>query len=116
MERLCVTKFVQQFCRLSGKWVIVLYPNHEFGFEELQKAAPFITISTRAETDGTAIDDIQAVMDGEMMVVCDSKKECEELFNQIVCDGPTQSNPYDGPCKVYAWTCGPDGQILNENT
>ena len=49
-------------------------------------------------------------------VVCDSREECERLFEGVVGDdGPTELNPYDGPYKAFAVTYDPDGQGWNEN-
>jgi hypothetical protein len=31
-------------------------------------------------------------------------------------DGPTKTNPYNGPVRVFACTYDPDGITMNENT
>ena len=50
-------------------------------------------------------------------IVCDSREECERLFEGVVGDdGPTELNPYGGPYKAFATTCGPNGQGYDENT
>lgn len=101
--------------RALGKPVLYLHWNWPqdangvelYQFEELVKAVPFISLQ----------DDGQAVCDGFMFVVCDSREQMDELFWQVVGDdGPTPSNPYDGPMSVYALTCDENGQPLNENT
>jgi hypothetical protein len=58
----------------------------------------------------------QIMMDGEGFCTFSTKEEMEAFYDMIVGDdGPTKSNPYDGPIRVYALTCGPDG-LMNENT
>lgn len=110
MDKLTVTDLVQQYCKLTKRWAVVLYPGDDDALSEIENAAPFIDF----KGDNN---DHQAIIDGEMVVLCDSETECDRVFNSIVGDdGPTELNPYDGPCKIYAWTCGPDGEILTENT
>ena len=59
----------------------------------------------------------QLIADAGGYIVCDSDEEMEELFWQTVGDdGPTASNPYLGKGRIYALTCGDDGQLRNENT
>lgn len=71
------------------------------------KPAPFICHIRHAQT----------LVDGVAFLFFDTEEELKEYYNQVVGDdGPTEANPYDGPCRVYALTCGPDGQLLNENT
>lgn len=54
---------------------------------------------------------------GEGFVMFDTEAEMDEYYNQTVGEeGPTPTNPYNGPAKVYALTCSPTGEILTENT
>ena len=106
MRKLEITELVQHYCKLSGKWAVVLCTPEESSFADLQDAANFLTE-----------DDCQAMTDGLMIVMCDSEDEHWTVFNSIVGDdGPSDLNSYNGPCRIYAWTCGPDGDILTENT
>jgi hypothetical protein len=76
-------------------------------YAEVLKAAPYLTVC----------DHSQAILDGSAVIVCDSVKEQETLYWQTVGDdGPTKTNKYDGPARVYALTIDRTGQILNENT
>ncbi len=113
MNKLTLTKLVQQHCKLTQKWAVVLYPDPEVehNFDELRMAVPFLKINTDDDNDDT-----QAVADGLMIVLCDSEDECWQTFEKIRGDDKPECNDYDGPCHVYAWTCGPDGEILTENT
>lgn len=47
----------------------------------------------------------------------DSEEELDRYYNKTVGDdGPTETNSYDGPVRVYALTCDPSGSLMNENT
>lgn len=75
-------------------------------YAEILKAAPYLTFSNA-----------QVLIDGEAVIVCDSVKEQEKLYRQTVGDdGPTKTNPYKGPARVYALTIDKTGHTLNENT
>lgn len=75
--------------------------------EEIVKAAPYLSLH----------DDCQAILDGCAFIVCDSYEEMQKLYDQTVGDdGPTKSNSYDGPIRIYALTCNAQGQTENENT
>ena len=84
-------------------------PDHPAFAAEWDKAAPYLTYDDN-ET-------MQAVFDGNAIIVCDSDKERDRLYNLTVGDdGPTKTNSYDGPVRVYALTIDRTGQTLNENT
>lgn len=58
----------------------------------------------------------QICFDGEGFAIFDTEEEMNSFYDKIVGDdGPTKSNPYNGPIRVYALTFGPNG-MLNENT
>ena len=113
MNKLTITDLVQQHCKLTKKWAVVLFPDmsEDFLFDEIKRAVPFLKIDPREGND-----DIQAIIDGLMIVLCDSEGECYRVFEQIRGDDKPDNNDYNGPCRVYAWTCSADGEILNENT
>lgn len=76
---------------------------------EWDKAAPYLTYDDN-ET-------MQAVFDGHAIVVCETDKERDKLYDMTVGDdGPTKTNSYDGSVRVYALTIDRNGQTLNENT
>ncbi len=106
MNKLDITPLIQHYCQLAKQWAVVLFIPFEDDLSEIVKSIPFITC-----------EDHQAISDGLMIVMCDSLEEHWKVFNSIVCkDGPTVWNSYDGPCKTYAYTIGPCGNILTENT
>ncbi len=76
---------------------------------EWDKAAPYLKFDDN-ET-------MQAVFDGQAIIVCDTDKERDQLYHMTVGDdGPTKTNSYDGSVRVYALTIDRTGQALNENT
>ncbi len=108
MIKITLTELVQKHCKLTQQWAVVIYPSSDdHSFSDMQGAVPFLDLNN----------DLQAMADGLMIVLCDSEMEHDRVFNSIVGDdGPTKLNKYNGPYKAYAWTCGPDGEILTENT
>ena len=54
---------------------------------------------------------------GSLYLLFPRGEDAYNTFHQVVGDdGPTRTNPYNGPVKVYACVCGPDGKITTENT
>lgn len=73
----------------------------------LPKAAPYLDIAKH----------MQIMADGTGYMLFDSEEEMDHIYYQTVGDdGPTKLNPYNGSIKIYALTCNPDGQTMNENT
>lgn len=111
---------MKMYCHAKNKWA-VYYSGLRVGeprssnadawatyLEEQKKALIFL--------DPEADDYHQIMMDGEGFSIFDTKEEMEAFYDMIVGDdGPTKSNPYNGPIRVYALTCGPNG-LMNENT
>ena len=61
--------------------------------------------------------DSSCVFGGEAWFLFDTENELDEAYFDFVGDdGPTKRNPYDGELRIYALTCGPDGNLMNENT
>lgn len=108
------------YCRLAKKFGLLLsIPNWLFDddsfhgdfYVEVFKAAPYLE-EVFNDQHG-----MQAVMDGKVYLVFDTEEEMQRHYNLTVGDdGPTETNPYDGPISIYALCCGPDGEFLNENT
>lgn len=106
-------------CKTKKKWGLFLsfeppkYPEdyNDLGawVKERQKAAPYLTADMLLDQD---VPDY-----GYMYIFFKTKKEMEKHFWLTVGDdGPTGLNHYNGPVKIYALTCDPRGQTLNENT
>lgn len=97
-----------ELCRTSKSWGLYLSFNEHAQFSaDGPSAAPYLTME----------DDAQALIDGELFILCSTEVEMIDLFDQTVGDdGPTATNAYDGEARAYALTCSPDGVLLNENT
>jgi hypothetical protein len=94
-------EIIREYCKLTGKYIIIFAIDDCIDIRETQKAIPFITIDDLFQYD---------------CVLCDSEEEVYDLFNRIVGDdGPTELNKYDGPARVHALVCGPNG-FETENT
>lgn len=114
MKLATITDMLREYCAASGKYAIMIIPSsasmmetHPDYVKEVRKAAPYL--EGHDET-------IQFVADEVGYLLCDTREEMERLFGMTVGDdGPTKANTYDGPVRVYALTCGPDG-LENENT
>ena len=75
--------------------------------DDIVKAAPFLDFKVHT----------QIFSDEIGFVFADTEEEILALFNKTVGDeGPTKSNPYEGPGKVYALTCGSDGEFISCNS
>jgi hypothetical protein len=87
----------------------VLYLSHALrqrsDERDLAKAAPLV-----------GEDDLIELFDNCIWLEFGTYEAAREVFDCIVGDdGPTKTNPYDGPCRVYAYLAGPEGGIT-ENT
>ena len=108
---LTATETMQLLARSIQKPCILLYFNfmdNDSGFDEILKAAPYIDFNHQ----------MQAMLDGVAIVVCEDREEQQRLYLMTVGDdGPTKTNPYSGnKARVYALTCNEKGELENENT
>jgi hypothetical protein len=102
-----VLDVVETLARVTKKWVLYISFGGTDDWMEIIKAAPYLNWNL----------DTQCIMEGSAVILCESQEECEKLFWQTVGDdGPTKTNKYDGPARVFAITCSSDGQLMNENT
>lgn len=104
MKLLNQTETLQELCRLSSKpgMFIAWVEDH---LVEVVKAAPYLK------------DYVQAQFDGSAYMLFKDEREMMRYYRRTVGDdGPTKQNPYDGPARVYALTCGADGELQTENT
>lgn len=57
------------------------------------------------------------IEDGGGILVFRTEALCRAAYDSTVGeDGPTKTNPYDGPVHVYCLTCDDKGILHNENT
>lgn len=74
---------------------------------EICKAAPYLS----------TVETPNIIFDGYGFLSFDSEDECNHHFDLTVGDdGPTVLNTYNGEVRVYAMTCAPNGDLMNENT
>lgn len=111
MEVLDQVKTLQALCKALGKYGVHIFISEmgdvSTGWSEILKAAPYLELGKHG----------QLLCDRQGFLLFDSLKEMEEVFWQTVGDdGPTPANPYNGPARVYAITCSPEGELMNENT
>lgn len=111
----------QHYCRLANKWGLYLRVSEcpEDGYADHIRGATMLEpVPAPAVGPGDAGDVFSRLLyEGAACLFFDTRAEMEAVYGRIVGDeGPTESNPYDGPCRVYALTCRNDGQLLNENT
>lgn len=94
-------EFVAVYCKAAHKWAIWFGLPHDVPPLEARRAAPWLPPGT---------------LPGSGVAVFDTQQAAEEAFWATVGDdGPTKTNPYSGPAKVYACLVGPDG-LMSENT
>lgn len=102
-------KVLAALCQSKNCWGI--YISHVFsagiGPHELARAAPFLE-------EGQAMD-FWHYESGYLLF--DSEEQMLLHYNQVKGDdGPTRSNPYDGPASIFAVTCNPSGELMDVNT
>jgi hypothetical protein len=110
MEHFDAVTVLSPLCGAANKWGMYIsfqtYPKYP-DFDELKKAIPYLDMRKHG----------QIFAEGCGWFLFDTEKECEEAFwSTVGDDGPTKTNPYNGPVRVYAVTCAPNGQLMNENT
>lgn len=95
------------YCKSTKQWGLLISFWHEGDdYKEILKAAPYLNFH----------DDGQVIIDGQGYFF-GTQEEVNRRYNLTVGDdGPTATNPYDGPARVYALTCDDAGVLRNENT
>lgn len=105
MEVLTWSRAVDELAKALNKWVLYLsYSSGEL--PDIEKAAPI----------GLSKTQLIDLYIGQLWIIFDNEKDALEAFGKIVGDdGPTKTNPYNGPGRVYSLLSGPNGGIT-ENT
>ena len=111
MKKLNRFQAFQELCKATNKFGLYI----SFGWclednidmKEICSAAPYLDFPK----------DCQLLSEGQAVILCDSLDERNDLFEKTVGDeGSTKFNKYSGKATVYALTCDPNGQLMNENT
>jgi hypothetical protein len=100
-------RLMEKYCETTGKYILYIHLLvDEHPPEEYIKAAPWLKLHEH----------FNVFMEGYGYFEFDTEEEMYAVYNQTVGDdGPTKLNPYNGPARIYALTCGPRG-LQNENT
>lgn len=110
-KSLLPSDLLQLHCKASGCWGLLLRlpdwsePITKLNMSsEVRKAAPYL------QGDWS-------VWPGDTVFFFGTRKEIEGMFWQTVGeDGPTKTNSYNGPARVYAVTSDDRGNLQHENT
>lgn len=99
-------EILKLYSLLAQKPCMLITFDTDQNIDEILKAAPYLNIAMNC----------QIISDGIGFLQFNSTNEMEKYFQLTVGDdGPTKTNPYNGPARVYAITCN-NGQLENENT
>lgn len=112
-----LTELFQAHCKTTGLYGLYVQRRHELdhlesGLLDTTKGCPFLGFFPSPHNPHA-----QVIFNGEGFFFFDTSEELERHYDQVVGeDGPTASNPYTGPATWYGLTCGPDGNLITENT
>ena len=96
----CITK-------VSKKWGMYICLDSDKPWGDIVKAAPYLNKD----------DHWRVFSEGKAYMLFDTEEEMQRHYDMTVGDdGPTALNKHNGPVRVYAVTCSPDGKCLTENT
>ena len=112
MKLVTSQEMLSAYCKAAGVWGMLWRASFaddwstELRYAEVREAAPWM--------DRLMV--VRAV-EGDVGFVVGTEAEVLAAFGATVGDeGPTKTNPYNGGARVYALTCGADGELRNENT
>ena len=107
MEILSNIKALSVICKKSKKFGMYINFYEDQEYSDTMKAAPYLDFLTH----------YQVFCDCQAWLLFDTEKEMLDYYDKTVGDdGPTKLNQYKGKATVYALTCSPAGELLNENT
>lgn len=97
-------------CKVNGKWGMyasLSTPGEDEA--EVTLAAPWLASDPMLW--------FHLRVEGCVYLFFDTREEMVAVYEQTVGDdGPKGTNTYDGPARVYATTCDPNGNGITENT
>lgn len=105
---------LKSLCKGGGKYGMycsVSSSEDNFDVDEMLKAVPWMAKPSHQE------EALSLWYNGQGFFLFNSKREMEDAYwKTIGDDGPSSTNSYCGPVRVYALTCYSDGCLMNENT
>jgi len=115
MQVLDSTKILSELCKATKRWGLFISGwNWDIALKEDGNkilAAPYLDFESEQDCM------LQVMGDCQGYLMFDTEEEMLKYYDMTVGDdGPTELNKYNGKNKIYALTCGPDGQFQNENT
>lgn len=104
-------EITDELAKAMRKWV--LYLSCSNAADDPLEAIPGLR---DAAPIGLSDSQIMELYLGQIWITFDNEADALAAFGRVVGDdGPTKTNPYDGPTRVYAMLSGPAGGIT-ENT
>lgn len=101
------TALAQFIAKQQSKWVLCCCVSEDDAGDNIFGAIPWL----EAEEDAH-----QTLMEGFVFALCDTEEECMKLYDQVIGKyGPTDTNPYNGTGRVYAYVIASTGEIITEN-
>ena len=104
MQKLTVSELACAYSLFTHMNIVGMHLPESPSFAEIMLAAPILTIG-----------DFQLISDGIGFIVCDTIEEALNVYHNIVGDDGSETNPYNGDVRVYAYVIE-DGEITMENT
>lgn len=97
-------------CKVNKKWgMYASLSDCDQTEAETLKAAPWIAQDPMLW--------FHLTVEGHVYLFFDTKEEMVAAYTQTVGDdGPNEANTYNGPARVYATTCDPNGNGITQNT
>src|SRR4249919_1611152 len=100
------TDVIPHVCCTRGDWALYLSVSGQTpSVSELRKCVPYLSY-----------DDAVTLLTGPVVIFGDKEDILRWFWATVGDDGPTKTNPYTGPAKVFATTWGDDGLGRNQNT
>jgi hypothetical protein len=111
MEILDEHTVFEKYIKATKSWGVMLSWGQDFKeedfpeAEELNKACPKLDIM-----------EVQRLYTEMLFIKFDKELEAREFFGTVVGeDGPTKTNPYNGPIKIYSCLFGPFGCVAENS-
>jgi hypothetical protein len=104
-----VRTLAEAYCKTQGVFGLYLSVSMDSTYDEYRQAAPYLA--------NDPVLWIQFQLKGWVLLTFKFEKECDAYYRQTVGDdGPTKTNSYNGPARVYACKIKPYSGITAENT
>ena len=109
---------LQALCVNSNNWgmFVSIQGCQDRSWREIFRALPWADHQNGKDA-GVLKEYAQALTDQSWVMLFKTEKDMRWYYERTVGDDRlTRWNPHKGPARVYAITCSPAGELLNENT